>query len=183
MIHLAESTFSFICQPGQKIRTENRTMFRVLHVFPINLPDCLCTSSTSLPGEYLIASTDTTGCSKTQNLVTIPKPVQQDTHWESWVWNKETLEILSSFFEPNAVIFQCVSTTYFEPSGPVREDHGSTHLREEAKLSRRGQHAREVLIEEIDQLAVVTPHQLSHRLRQEGSLFESLERGTDHHSK
>lgn len=30
-------------------RTENRTMFRVLHVFPRNLPDRLCISPTSLP--------------------------------------------------------------------------------------------------------------------------------------
>lgn len=54
-----------------------------------------------------------------------------------------------------------------------------THFRKEAKLSRWRQHARQVLIEEFNQLAVITPHQLLHSLCQERALVEGLEPNAD----
>lgn len=50
-----------------------------------------------------------------------------------------------------------------------------THFRKEAKLPRRRQHAWQVFIEEVNQLAVITPHQLPHSLCQERPLIEGLE--------
>lgn len=59
----------------------------------------------------------------------------------------------------------------------------TTHFRKEAELSGGGQHAGQVLIEEINQFAVITPHELLHCLVQEGPLLESLEGGTDQYTR
>lgn len=54
-----------------------------------------------------------------------------------------------------------------------------SYLAEEAKLPLDGHLCRQVSLEEIDQLAVVTPHQLSHRLGEEALLFETGDGGAD----
>lgn len=58
--------------------------------------------------------------------------------------------------------------------------HPLTHRREEAKLASGGQHPREPFIEEVHQLAVIAPHQLSYRLGEERSLLKGLKGGADH---
>lgn len=54
-----------------------------------------------------------------------------------------------------------------------------THFRKEAKLSSCRQHAGHVVVEQFNQLAVITPHQLLHRLCQEGFLLQGTEPNAD----